>query len=476
MILSIEEFTKESQGYWINQPPEEIAGICIGLKNSEQGFMMVETLPEYWGSAIPNSHRRFTEKVQAGISCFMMEKSFVETTDQLPDQPILVVKNTFEAFKRIAIAIREASTAKRVQVTGSEGKTGFKYALNYLISQQADSYAQETSANLTAAIFLSFSRLKPETEYTVIEISCPQPNRCSQRSRIIQPDLAVITNLNISHMNTHGSVEKLIQHKAESLDGLKPGGKCLINEDTGYYTEFMQYMQGRKDVSYITYSYQNEQADGNLIKQTFGDLGWDVEARIAGVNYQYRVNRIQEHWPLTSVGILVAIHELGLDVEQATQDFKTFNLGWDSMGEINFHALDEQRQFLFYDQHFSITETALKSALNDVSRIQVEGKKIAVISGEHNSDHYAGETHQRIAKHIDASDIDLLFTVGEYAEGIVNALEDDSIFQGHFFKIEQLSHCLINRIAVNDLLFIKGMTKLNFRYLSDKINQRFHKI
>jgi len=474
IILTVNEIEEITGGYWIGKSADiEISGFVISQKDIKKNNMMIATLPQYWGKNIGNSHNNFSKKIQLGVSSFMLEKAFVDSHDMLPDAPVLVVKNTRNALQNIAIASREKSQAVRIQVTGTEGKTGFKYALNYLIEQQAQCYARETSANLTTPILLSLTSLKESTEFTIIEVSCPQPNRCSDRSKIIRPSLAVITNLNISHMNTHGSMQHLIDHKAESLEGLIEAGHCLINEDTALYSEFIDTVNKFKKVNFIKYSAVNENADGFLIEKVFQDLGWNVKAKIANKEYSYRINKVQEHWPLTSVGLLLAISVLGLDVKSSAKDFEGFVASWDSMGSINKHSIGNDKNFIFYDQHFSITEAALKSALNDVSRIEVGGKKVAVISGEHNSDEFSTETHERIAAHIDRSDIDILYTVGEYSELIVNSLKNTSIFKGHFFKVEQLSDILLNTISENDLLFVKGMTKLNFKYLSEEINKKF---
>ncbi len=476
IILTVNEMEKITEGYWINKQEDlTISELVVAVKEIKINSMMIATLPQYWGKKVANSHNNFASKMSLGVCAFMVEKTFVDSNDNLPDIPLLVVKNTHNALRKLAFASKDQSIAKRIQVTGTEGKTGFKYALNYLIDSQASCYARETSANLTVPILLSLTSLTKNTKYTIIEVSCPQPNRCSDRSKIIEPELAVITNLNISHMNTHGSIQNLLNHKAESLDGLVETGRCLINEDTALYTEFIKTVKNRKKVDFIKYSEQNKTADGFLVEKKFEDLGWVVTARIYDQIYSYRINKVQEHWPLTSVGLLLAISNLGLNVELAANKFRKFNVGWDSMGDIGRHSIDNTESFLFYDQHFSITEIALKSALYDVTRIKVVGKKIAVISGEHNSDSFSDETHKRIAQYVDNSDIDILYTVGEYSDLIVNSLTNPNVFKGHFFKVELLKDILIDTISANDLLFIKGMTKLNFKYLSEEINKKFKK-
>ena len=342
-----------------------------------------------------------------------------------------------------------------------------------MISKQATCFAQKTSANITIPILFSICSIKKSSEFTIIEVSCPQPNRCIERSELISPNLAIITNLNQSHMNTHGSIENLIKHKFESLSGLTKDGTCVINEDTDLFKEFVELSKKQKqDINFNTYSAQNKNANAFLIEALFEDLSWKVKAQIGDEIVEYKINKIQGHWPLTSVGLLLEIKLLGLDVKKASLDMENFTIGWDSMGKISKMSIDNGF-FLFYDQHFSITEKALKSALEDVKRIKVKGKKIVVLSGELNSSDYAIDVHKRIAKYINDTDIDMLYTVGEHMDVMLDELDNYNCFKGHFFNTKQLKNTLLGSIEKDSLVFIKGMTKLNFKLLSDSIYNKF---
>ncbi len=206
ILLSPSELEEFTNGYWIGESKGlTISDFAISQNQIKANCMVIATSPQNWGQQVGNSHNNFNRKLELGTTSFMLEKLFVDSCDLLPDAPILVVKDTNKALRDIAIAIRDKSKAKRVQITGTEGKTGFKHLLDFLVGEQAKCYSQKSSANLTTPILLSLCRLREDTEYTVIEVSCPQPNRCRDRSKIIKPDLCVITNLHISHMNTHGS-------------------------------------------------------------------------------------------------------------------------------------------------------------------------------------------------------------------------------------------------------------------------------
>jgi UDP-N-acetylmuramoyl-tripeptide--D-alanyl-D-alanine ligase len=476
VILNRDEMAKATNGFWSCDAEFEIFSIGMLPRGIQKGTLAIAANPKKWKNVQQDSHNHIKTMLKQGAVAVMVDQEWFEKNKDQYNVPFLVVDNTFTALHDLAFASRDTSQAKRVLVTGTEGKTSTKYGLNYLISNQAPSYAQETSANLTVPILFSLCSLKKNSEFTVVEVSCPQPNRCVERSDIISPNIVVITNLNQSHMNTHGSIANLIKHKYESLHGLQKDGVCIINEDTDLYDDFREYAakQDRK-ITFLTFSAKNPDADAYLVGADFENLSWKVKAEIENETVDYQIDRTQGHWPLMSLGLLLCIKCLGLDVHKAAGDFGHFDTGWDSMGQIQTMAIGNG-SFLFYDQYFSITEKALKSALEDVKRIQVQGKKIVVASGELNSAEFATDAHKRIAQYLDDTDIDVLYTVGEFMDITVNALKNIKCFKGHFFSTNQLKDTLIEIIEENDLVFIKGMTKLNFKLLSDAINNTFKQI
>lgn len=473
LILTSAEMAGATAGNWFRDfEGLELLGVGTLPNTIKAGYLAVAANPAHWPNIKQDSHARIPRMLELGATAVMVERGWFESARKIPNVPLLVVEDSYRALLALAKASRDKSAAKRILVTGTEGKTGTKYALNALINHQAPCYAQETSANLTVPILFSLCALKRTTRFTIVEVSCPQPNRCTKRSQLIAPDIAIITNLNLSHMNTHGSVEKLIEHKFESLAGLTQAGLCIINRSTDYFEPFMQKVRDEKPwLRCLTYGFA-EECDAHILEQQFESFGWKVSAQICGERLDYQIDRVQEHLPLGSLAVLLTMQELGLDTRQAAADFSSDLPFWDSMGTLRHLSIDGG-ELLFYDQHFSITEAALKSALRDVKRLSVSGRKIVVISGELNSAEYAEEVHRRIATYIDDTDIDMLFTVGEHMETTVRALENPNCFRGHFFMIDQLIEPLLGLLRAGDLLFIKGMTKLNFRALSDAVRRRF---
>jgi UDP-N-acetylmuramoyl-tripeptide--D-alanyl-D-alanine ligase len=476
VLLTPSEIAEVTNGYWVgNTDNLKIKSITNGIINNNiVDSLWIVRNPDNWGEKVPNTLNNIPRMIEQGASSIVVEvkdKNYIESYKVIP---FLLVNNTRKALYSIAEASsRKAQAIKKVQITGTEGKTSFKYFLSALTNKQINTYFQKTSANMQVPILLSLANIKSSTELTVIEISCPAKGLGKSRSELVNPSIAIITNVNPSHLNSHGGLDELISDKAESVIGLKPNGFCLVNRDSDNFdTLVSKIRQFRRDINIKTYG-SHSNADSYVVNSEFKDLGWNITASINGKYVTYRVNKVHEHIPGASVGVLLTVDLLGLDIEMAARDFSMLEEWFVSSGEINRIKMDEKNSFIFYDQHFSITEIALKSSLNDVNRINVKGKKIAVISGEYNCDKYTEEVHLRIGNYINESDIDYLYTVGEYINISTSVLNNKSIHKGHFEDIRQCTEKVLSIVEPNDLLLVKGMTKLNFKYLANSIYKRY---
>ncbi len=477
ILLTPTEVAEVTNGVWVGDISHlQIMSITNGILNNHLTHSLwIVRNPEHWGEKVPNTLKNIPRMIAKGSSCIIVQAKDRKHIEQYINIPFLLVSNTRKALFSLAAASSKKSQAiKKVQITGTEGKTSFKYLLSSLAGKQVNTFFQKSSANMQVPILLSLANIKSETELTVIEISCPAKDLGRKRSELISPDIAIITNVNPSHLNSHGGLEELISDKAESVIGLKKQGICLINRDSDNFEALISKVQQfRNDIKIKSYGVHRD-ADSYVIESEFKDLGWNVTASINGKEISYRVNKVQEHVPGASVGVLSVIDLLGLDITVAAKDFSELDEWFESSGKINEINMGKGNKFLFYDQHFSITEAALKSSLNDINRIQVNGKKIAVISGEYNCAEFTEEVHLRIGDYINNSDIDCLYTVGEHINISLGKLKKQSIHKGHFESIQSCTEKVLSTIAPNDLLLIKGMTKLNFNYLADTIYRKYN--
>ncbi|MGQ0441664.1 Mur ligase family protein, partial [Bacillus sp. B-TM1] len=84
----------------------------------------------------------------------------------------------------------------------------------------------KTKGNFNSQIGLPLTILEMErnTEFLILEMGMSEKGQIRNLSRIAQPDVAVITMIGQSHLETLGSRKEIAKAKFEIVDGLHDGG------------------------------------------------------------------------------------------------------------------------------------------------------------------------------------------------------------------------------------------------------------
>ena len=137
---------------------------------------------------------------------------------------LVVVKDTFAALQDLARAARTRSTAAVVAVTGSVGKTSTKELLKIALGAQGETSATEGNLNNHWGVPLSLARMPRGARYGVFELGMNHAGEIAPLSRLVQPNVAVITAVEAVHLEFFASVEDIADEKAAIMDGLVSGG------------------------------------------------------------------------------------------------------------------------------------------------------------------------------------------------------------------------------------------------------------
>lgn len=138
----------------------------------------------------------------------------------------LIVKNSHKALWQLAEYARDHSKAKRIAITGSVGKTTTKHFLHQALSQvYKNVVASDKSYNNHIGVPLTLTKLKEDTDIGIFEIGSNHPGEIAPLSKLVQPDIAVVTNISEAHIgNYKDGLEGIRKEKFSIKDGLKKEG------------------------------------------------------------------------------------------------------------------------------------------------------------------------------------------------------------------------------------------------------------
>jgi UDP-N-acetylmuramoyl-tripeptide--D-alanyl-D-alanine ligase len=176
--------------------------------------------------------------------------------------PQWVVADTTKALGDLARLRRDEFTGPLIAVTGSTGKTSVKESIAAILRQTGSVHATAGNLNNHIGVPLTLLSMNDDTDVAVIEMGASAAGEIAYLCDMAKPDIALINNVQSSHIESFGSVEGIASAKGEIYVGLKPSGTAVLNLDEVWCNQWQELIAGK-----------------NLITYSFADTGADLFAR-----------------------------------------------------------------------------------------------------------------------------------------------------------------------------------------------------
>ena len=145
--------------------------------------------------------------------------------------PVLVAAEPLRALAQIAAGWRRMLSAKVIGITGSVGKTTTKEMTSAVLQTTFRTGKSLKNYNNDIGVPRSLLKLTPDCEAAVLEMGMSHFGDMSRLTAMVQPDIAVITNIGTMHIEYLGSREGILKAKLEILEGMQPDGLVIANGD-----------------------------------------------------------------------------------------------------------------------------------------------------------------------------------------------------------------------------------------------------
>ena len=189
------------------------ANVGFLLTDSRSLCFPEETLFFALRSKRNDGHNYIPELYRRGVRNFVVTDVPAGYAVDYPDANFLRVVNTLEALQRLAERHRDEFNIPIVGITGSNGKTMVKEWLYQLLSPQLNVTRSPRSYNSQIGVPLSVWLMDEQTQVGVFEAGISEPDEMLALRDIIQPTIAVLTNLGAAHQENFVSMEAKCQEK-----------------------------------------------------------------------------------------------------------------------------------------------------------------------------------------------------------------------------------------------------------------------
>lgn len=192
-----------------------------------------------------DGHDHVAAAVRAGVVAALVSR---ESDASIPQ---LVVADTQRALADIARGIQHGRPARRIAVTGSNGKTSVKaLALSTLQVATRDApgaaYATPGNRNNEIGVPLAVIDAPEHARYALYEMGTGAPGDIAYLTAIVRPDVALVNNIAPAHLERMGTLLEIANTKAAVYDDLAADGVAVINADDAFAPYFAERAHGRR--------------------------------------------------------------------------------------------------------------------------------------------------------------------------------------------------------------------------------------
>lgn len=373
------------------------------------------------------------------------------------EQKQILVEDTFDALRDMAIFHRQRVDATFVGVTGSVGKTGAKEMLRTTLSTKGKTYASHGNFNNHIGTPLCMVNMPLDAMFGVFEMGMNHAGEISQLSALVQPHVAVITTVEAVHLEFFDSEEAIADAKAEIFGGMPKTGSAVLNADNPHYLRLKRAAEKHGLGNIISFGV-NEMAICRLMEYSADVHGSDVTATISGTPVTYRIGTIGRHWALTSVAVLAAADALGCDLPKAAAALANFHepKGRGLMTQLPWHG--EPAALLLVDDSYNASPSSMMAAfdkMRELKNASPDRRTVAVLGDMLELGDLAPRMHANLVEGLKKAEIDVVHTAGKLMKNLHSKLP--TVMQGmHADSAEALLPLLKTALEAGDMVLVKG--------------------
>ena len=142
------------------------------------------------------------DAIKADASVVVCQKDRIPNTTD--DVGIIVVEDPLKAYQTLASYVVKLYGPKTVGITGSNGKSTSKVMLYAIVKNFYNCVVSEKSFNNHIGVPHTLLKTKKDTEVVIVEMGSNMKGDIENLTRIINPDIAVVTNVSSSHLEGLG--------------------------------------------------------------------------------------------------------------------------------------------------------------------------------------------------------------------------------------------------------------------------------
>jgi len=408
--------------------------------------------------------------VAKGASCIVADREHVIAMPPGINLAVITVEDTLTALGALASWWRHQFKVRVAAITGSAGKTTTKEMTARILSLSSETLKNKGNLNNLIGLPLTIFQLEEKTSKMVLEMGMNRPGEIGRLTEIADPDVGLITNVGMAHLEGLGDIAGVARAKAELLEKISPEGKVILNgDDDLLMKESLRFKRGittfglRAENDVRAEAVKNLGKDGISFELHFKGYAAEVMLPLPGLHNLYNA--------LAAASIAISMDEPLANIALGINRYDGL--------KGRFKSVLLANDMILVDDTYNSNPSSLKASLNSVKYMAAGGKRVIVGLGE-----MLELGDETVPAHIDAGRMvadmgaSWFFAMGDHAAEMKKGAVKNGLAPERIFKVETHDE-MIKKIGsvleAGDIIFLKGSRRIGLDSVAKGLEERWPK-
>lgn len=288
-----------------------------------------------------------------------------------------------------------------IGITGSYGKTSTKFMIRDLLQERYSVCSTPASYNTPMGICKVINNnLEAHHQILILEMGARYEGNIDELCDIVQPDISVVTNVGLAHLETFGSQDAIARTKSSIVKRLNPHGTAVLNFDDARVRKMAEL---RDDIKIISVGLEQGDIQANDIR--YGPEGTAFQLHLNGTSEQFKMALLGSH-NVQNMLLAVGVSSL-FDIRPRTMAVAASRI------EPVEHRLELKKQGDLYviDDAFNSNPVGANNAVEILSQFDT-GHRIIITPGMIELGELEEQKNREFGEAIGRAGLDLVVLVG----------------------------------------------------------------
>lgn len=425
-------------------PGTEVSHIKLDSRKVEPGDLFVPVIGEK-----VDAHTFIPQVIRAKAAA-VFTSEHEAPPDGAADTAFIRVADTRKALQDVGRYLRKRLTLPLVGVTGSVGKTTTREMIAAALSAGYRVYKTPGNSNSQVGVPITISEISKEDEIGVIELGMSEPGELTVIARIAQIDMAVITNIGITHIEQLGSRENIYKEKLTIQDGLKENGVLILNGDD----DMLCKTRGKDGVKTVYYG-TGKNCDFRAEEICLLDGRTEFTAVHGNERQRVILNVMGQHNVMNALAAVAVCAECRMSMKEAAEGLLSFT------GYKNRQQIYEGEGLTILDDSYNASPASMKAALDVFKSLKPGSRHVAVLADMKELGEGAPGYHREVGEYAAKTGVDLVVTLGEACRELSKGVcAGSQIPVKEFLDKEEMTAFLDKELRDGDCVLFKGSNSM----------------